>query len=207
MSFIDNQNQENCRLCETSKEATNHANKSKTRSKRGTKTVKKTTLFILVLLLIGGVFTFYRLSTNFSLKSAQDSNSASDFTLKDYQGNEVSLSDFHNREPVLLVFWATWCAFCAQELPDLKTFHRQYRKEINVLVVVSDEDKTTVKNYIKDNDISFSILLDKDRKTWNQYSVRGTPTHFLINKQGEIVSERPGLTRVEDLETMLTTLP
>ena len=50
------------------------------------------------------------------------------------------------------------------------------------------------------------MLLDENREIWNQYLVRGTPAHFLIDSQGKIVSLRPGLASREDLEIMLTML-
>lgn len=129
-----------------------------------------------------------------------------DFTSEDVFGNKITLSDFRNEKPVLLVFWATWCGYCKQELPDLKTFHQKYKDSIEVVVIDSGESKEIIKDYIQENNIDFLVLLDEQRGIWNQYLVRGTPSHFLINKKGEAVTAWPGLASINDLEKMFQLL-
>ena len=50
------------------------------------------------------------------------------------------------------------------------------------------------------------MLLDKDRTIWSNYLVRGTPSHFLIDSSGKIVTLRPSLVSKGDLEVMVTML-
>lgn len=178
---------------------------------------RKALILIAILVLAG--FAFYSFFLNFSFNNKEKSTEkeeifkasdigslASDFTLEDTLGNKITLSDFQNKKPVLLVFWATWCGYCAKELPDLKIFTGKYQNEIQVIAISSGEVKETVKNYVEEENINFPMLLDEKRETWNQYSVRGTPSHFLIDKKGEIVTLRPGLALINDLETMLMML-
>ena len=132
---------------------------------------------------------------------------APDFSYYDGYGNQISLSDYQDKKPVLLIFWATWCKFCAEELEDLKAFTQEHQNEIQIIVISSGEDQETVRNYILEKDINFLMILDEDRKLWNQYLVRGTPTHFLISKQGKVVAVRPGVASKKDLENLMTMLP
>lgn len=131
---------------------------------------------------------------------------APDFTSEDVYGNRLSLSGFRDEKPVLLVFWATWCGYCAKELPDLKAFTDEQQNEIQVIAVDSGESRETLKNYIQEKDINFLMLLDEDRKIWNRYFVRGTPSHFFVSSQGKIAALRPGLASKEDLEAMMIML-
>lgn len=131
---------------------------------------------------------------------------APDFASEDVYGNKTSLSDFQDKKPVLLIFWATWCGYCAQELPDLKTFTQEHQDEIQVIAIASGEAKKTIKDYIEKEEVNFLMLLDEQREIWNQYFIRGTPSHFLIDSGGKIASLRPGLAFKENLETMLTML-
>lgn len=140
----------------------------------------------------------------FASKALTVDDFAPDFVSKDAYENRVYLSDFQGKKPVLLIFWATWCGFCAKELPDLKAFTREYQNKIQVIAVASGESKETIQDYIQEKSVNFLILLDKDRKIWNQYFIRGTPSHFLIDKSGKIVALRPGLSSKENLEIMLT---
>lgn len=59
-------------------------------------------------------------------------------------------------------------------------------------------------NYIQRKNVNFLMLLDKDRKIWRQYLVGGTPTHFLVDRDGKLVIKRIGLAFKKDLEAMLT---
>lgn len=129
---------------------------------------------------------------------------APDFLSEDVWGNKIALNNFRNQKSVLLVFWATWCPYCAAELPNLKIFAQKYQDQIQVIAVDSGESRETILNYIKKENINFLILLDEDRKIWNTYLVRGTPSHFLIDKAGKVVNVRPGLASQEDLESMFT---
>lgn len=131
---------------------------------------------------------------------------APDFASEDVYGDKISLSDFQGKKPVLLVFWATWCDFCAKELEDLKDFTAEHQKEIQVMAISSGESKEIIEDYIQEENVNFLMVLDEKREIWNQYLVRGTPSHFLISNQREIVTLRPGLASRGDLEIMTTML-
>ena len=73
-----------------------------------------------------------------------------------------------------------------------------------MIVISSGETKDTISDYAKEKDVNFMMLLDEQREIWSSYLVRGTPSHFLINKQREIVTLQYGLASLGELETMLT---
>lgn len=126
---------------------------------------------------------------------------APDFSLKNIEGDKISLSDFRGNN-VLLVFWATWCPFCRREMPDLKNFTEEYKDKIKVLAITEKESQEVVQGYIEENQINFEILMDTNGQVWNSYLIKGTPTHFLINGEGKIVASRSGYTTKEGLNAM-----
>ncbi len=128
---------------------------------------------------------------------------APDFITEDVHGNKIRLSSFRNKKPVLLAFWATWCRYCTKELPSLKAFIKEHQDQIEVIAVDSGESRRTIMNYIQRENVDFLMLLDEDRKIWRQYLVRATPTHFLIDREGKIVTKRIGFASRRDLESML----
>ena len=65
--------------------------------------------------------------------------SAPDFTVLDYNGNQVKLSDFKGK-PVVINFWATWCFYCKEEMPDFDTAHEKYPD----MVILGSENNSAV---------------------------------------------------------------
>lgn len=126
---------------------------------------------------------------------------APDFNFKDAKGSEMSLSDLKGNN-ILLVFWATWCGYCKKELPDLKNFVEKYGDEIIVLAISNQEPKETIQEYITQEKINFPVLIDGSGEIWNRYLVRGTPSHFLIDKEGRVVAAIPGYATKENLDAL-----
>jgi len=226
----NNKQEEGCPLCETTKEAVDMLNTNKDSKIKDKKLSRKTKTIFWCLVIIFGMIGGYKILSNSpptnsiaenNLIQGQSINTseknekarpqinapAPDFISEDVYGNKISLSDFRGKKPVLLVFWATWCGYCAKEKDDLKTFTKRYQDKIQVLAVDGGEPKQTIRDYIGKENINFLILLDEQRKIWNQYLIRGTPSHFLIDKQGKIITMRPGLASLADLETMLSMIP
>jgi peroxiredoxin len=213
--------QDCCDLCPEINEMAKKIKKKKKVRKKFP--LKKTTLPIVGMLLLG-IFGFSKLGSvletseqvsnqaenavkGSEIKGLQINSIAPDFTTEDLLDNQISLSDYRNQKPVLLIFWATWCSFCKKELPDLKEFTQKYQSEIQVIVLPSGEVKSTIVDYVKKEEINFMVLLDEQRKVWDSYLVRGTPNHFLINKEGKITTLWPGLATLNDLETMFKMIP
>ncbi|HEY6466975.1 MAG TPA: TlpA disulfide reductase family protein, partial [Candidatus Acidoferrales bacterium] len=72
------------------------------------------------------------------LKTMKDKQPETNFTLKDAEGQPVSLSDLRGKV-VLLNFWATWCEGCKTEIPWLVEFQQKYRDKGLAVVGVSED--------------------------------------------------------------------
>ena len=113
---------------------------------------------------------------------------APDFTLSDLSGKPVRLADLRGKV-VFLTFWATWCPYCQREFPSLGHLYQQFRKKDFVVLAVNiAEPADRVKKYVAEHKFTFSTLLDSNAHVSTLYGVRGTPTRFLINRQGNIIA-------------------
>lgn len=124
---------------------------------------------------------------------------APSFTLTDLSGKEHSLSDFRGKA-VALDFWATWCAPCRKELPDLAEVAKNLESEGIVLLTINAESKEKVEKFLKDINISPTVLLDKDKTIMAKYNVQAIPMLFLIDRKGVIKDIHVGLLSQEKIK-------
>ena len=113
-----------------------------------------------------------------------------DFTLMDLDGEAVTLSQYKGQRPVLLVFWATWCPYCVEEMPNLVALQERYADRLQILAIDIQESHAKVASYASKRKLNFPILLDEDGDVSARYGVVGVPTLVLIDKEGKgVVAE------------------
>ncbi len=119
---------------------------------------------------------------------ANSTQAAPDFKLKDINGKEVALKDYKNKKTVLLVFWATWCVYCRQEIPEVIKLKEQYKgKDLEILGINIQEPAQTVKAFAEKTGINYNILLDIQGEAARSFEVQGIPMNVLIDKKGNII--------------------
>jgi peroxiredoxin len=118
---------------------------------------------------------------------------APDFTLTDLDGKSVSLAS-HKGKVVILVFWASWCPPCKDELQSLNKLYGMYKNRgLVILAVSSDRSLSTVKTFIAQNPVTFTILFDEKLSVSRDlYKAFMVPTTFVIDRRGIIFKKHFG---------------
>ncbi len=118
-----------------------------------------------------------------------------EFVLSDLDGRTVRLSDYQGKV-VLVTFWATWCAPCAAEHPQLEKLWREYRDEGFVVLGVSMDGPETVSgvaSLASSRGLTVPILLDEDTRAAAVLNPRGAaPYSVLIDREGQIAWTHDG---------------
>lgn len=115
------------------------------------------------------------------------------YTLK--EGEEKSVYDLLGKELTFVSFWATWCPPCKQEQPALERIYNQYKdKGVNVIGinVEGKAEKDKIEGFLKENNITFPILIDKDNILSQQLMITGIPALFIIDNSGKILEVHIG---------------
>ncbi len=121
---------------------------------------------------------------------------APDFELDNLDGKKVRLKDYRGKI-ILLNFMATWCHWCRKEMPSLQKLYDQFKDQDFVIVAVfSDrEGARAVVPFVEKSGYTFfgdSGLLDPTGRVDTLYGITGTPTSYLINREGKMIGREIG---------------
>ena len=108
------------------------------------------------------------------------------------------LSDLTSKY-TLVVFGASWCPTCAEEIPEIAKHYQKWREnEVEVVFISLEEEKEAYRNFVK----VFPFISVCDYKKWdspivNDYYVFGTPTMFLLDNKREILLRPNSVNQVD----------
>jgi thiol-disulfide isomerase/thioredoxin len=81
---------------------------------------------------------------SFGVQRFQERKEAPAFSLQSLDRKQVSLSDFRGR-PVLITFWATWCASCKEDIPSLEKLSARKKNQLTILLITIDGERKPLK--------------------------------------------------------------
>ena len=132
---------------------------------------------------------------------------APSFAVRGLDGRTVRLTEFKGK-PVVLDFWATWCAPCRATMPHLDTVQKRYRESglIVLGVSVDDGDAEFVKRYAAKLGVKFRLAM-ADEEVLDSYGpIRSIPTTFFIDRRGVVLRRVVGYIDAETLDSYVTEL-
>ena len=113
-----------------------------------------------------------------------------DFSATDLDGKPISLQQYRGKV-VLLDFWAVWNSFCISDILNVKKIYDTYKDQgFDVIGVSLDTDEARLRNYLKENDISWRQIysgLEKQCPLVKQSDVKSIPVRWLIDRDGTLI--------------------
>lgn len=118
-----------------------------------------------------------------------------DFDYFDLNNKRFSLNQVKGSKGTLVIFWASWCGPCREEIPVLKQFYETYAKNGIAMVSVSaDHDINSWKKALQEENmpwLNLSSLPDNFKGITAKYNVNAIPAMFLLDKDNKIVLADP----------------
>ncbi len=119
---------------------------------------------------------------------------AKEFTVYDYEGNEVPLSSMQGK-PTVVNFWATWCGYCVIEMPDFELAYNSYKDDVNFMMVDLTSETETIesaKAFIDEKGYTFPVYYDTERSAYSAYKLTSIPRTLIILDDGTLMYEHVG---------------
>ena len=112
-----------------------------------------------------------------------------DLSVKLLDGKQVRLSVLLEEGPLLVSFWATWCAPCKKEMIFLEEFHQKYNENsFRVQAISTDSPKSMskVKSYIRAKKYTFLVGIDPNQEIAKKMNALLMPTTLILNKDRKV---------------------
>ena len=129
-------------------------------------------------------------------------------TVTTIDGETIELSALKGN-PYLVVFWATDCPGCVEEIPDLIKFKQDPNNEtIPIIAIAMPHDNVeAIRTMRTQKQMNYSIAFDRDGSLTKAFGgVKVTPTNFLVNAEGKIVLAKMGNLGLQDLQKRVAEL-
>jgi len=138
---------------------------------------------------------------------------APDFTLETADGGSVHLADYRGKV-VLVVFWATWCPRCMEQLAFLQGLHTSLGDRLAILAVnqetqlLSPLHVSKLRDDLTRSGITFPVPLDKQLDVWTTYCIGALPTTVILDREGNVRFAEPNFywASKQKIEGVLTEL-
>ncbi len=125
---------------------------------------------------------------NYSDNSKNDYN----FKLKNIDGSTISFNELKGKV-VFMNIWATWCAPCIAEMPNIQNLYEKMDSSKVAFVMLStDQSEEKVNNFIDRKGFTFPVYLAASNVP-SEFRVPSIPTTFVFSKEGKIVSKNVGM--------------
>lgn len=145
--------------------------------------LKEALIFVSIIIVVGWGADLWR-------SQSMASGQAPQLITKSIQGDDIDLMMMSQEKPVMVYFWATWCAVCSSVSPSVDFMSKHYQV---VTIALSSGEPQRLKQYLTAKEYSFSVVNDPMGELSRKWGVSVTPTLFVIDK-GEITTVTTGFT-------------
>ncbi|GAA6168072.1 peroxiredoxin family protein [Sessilibacter corallicola] len=131
------------------------------------------------------VFWIFLATSAFAAMPPQTGEKAPDWILSTAEGKRISLYDDSEGKKVVMLFWATWCPFCHELMPDLEALRKEFEEQDVKFYALNVWDDGDPRGFMSRKDYGMKLLLQADTVA-QRYGVVGTPGLFVIDEEKNI---------------------
>ncbi len=123
------------------------------------------------------------------------------FSGTDLDGNPLDLATIIGKQPLMLVFWASWCPNCKSEVPKVNVLQEKYAPQGMAFIGVNvgfNDSVERARSFMKSTKMTHPVLFDKKGAISYLYKVQGVPTIIVADKRGRVAFKNFGVPEISD---------
>lgn len=155
------------------------------------KYIKEIIIFVFILAVAMNVLSYYR-----GLDLNKDKLNIQTFNLIDDSEYNILID-----KPLIIHFWATWCPTCKLEASNIEKLSKDYEV---ITIAVQSGTNEEIQKYIKENDLSFRIVNDKEGFYSLKFNIKAFPTTLIYDKEQNLKFSEVGYTTTAGLYARMT---
>ena len=119
-------------------------------------------------------------------ENVSEGKPAPDFTLKDLQGKDLTLSSLRGKY-VVLDFWGSWCGWCIKGIPEMKKYYEKYKGKMEILGIDCRDTEEKWKEAVEKHELPWLHVHNEGNPDVSTlYAIEGYPTKIVIDPEGKI---------------------
>jgi cytochrome c biogenesis protein CcmG/thiol:disulfide interchange protein DsbE len=141
----------------------------------------------------------------FRADEIHEGDPAPSFSAETLSGENLALADLRGR-PVVVNFWASWCAPCEDEAPLFERAFEEYGDRVAFVGIDIKDARSDAEAFLDRFGLGYPHVRDEDLKIYDAYGLTGQPETFFLDEEGVIVKHIPGPVDEELLFRLLDSL-
>ena len=113
--------------------------------------------------------------------------------LEDLEGKPVSLAEFQGKT-VFMNLWATWCAPCLAEMPDIQDLYNETSNDVSFVMISRDRDEEKARDFIKKKGYNFPVYFQRSAMP-EVFTTKSIPTTFVLSPDGRVTVKKSGMAK------------
>ncbi len=139
------------------------------------------------------------------IRFVRNPDPAPDFKLTALDGQQLTVAALQGKV-VFLNFWATWCAPCRAEIPDLIALQDRYKGRLQIIGLNVDDEEAAIQKYVDETGINYPVAMTSNDVRIQFGGIPALPTSFVLDTAGRVVQKHVGLWNPAVYETEIRAL-
>ncbi|HEX9889975.1 MAG TPA: TlpA disulfide reductase family protein [Nitriliruptorales bacterium] len=125
-----------------------------------------------------------------------------DVGVETFDGKATTIHAFLG-EPLVVNFWASWCAPCVAEMPDFEQVSQELAGQVRFLGIDTQDGIVPAQRLIEQTGVTYDLVRDPSADAFRAFGIRGMPSTFLVSPEGELLKRHTGPLTAEDLRALI----